>query len=72
MTDLIEEERDWDKCVGQFRLALNGIMNPLRLYGQGQYVGTASEEIVSLAIQLHLKLSGLDVPYHVNSELLHW
>ena len=72
MPDHIEEELDWDKCVGQFRLALNGIMNPLRLYGQGHYVDTAGEEIVSLAIQLHWKLSGLDVPYHVNSELLHW
>jgi len=66
------EELDFDKCVGQFRLALNGVLQPLRLYGQQNYVDSALLEIVSLAIQLHLKLSGLDFPYHVNEDKLHW
>jgi len=65
-------EEDFDKCTGQFRLALNTIMNPLRLYGQGFYVDSASEEIVSLAVQLHQKLNGLDIPYRVNHDKLHW
>ena len=63
---------DWDKAVGQFRLALGVVTNPLRLYGQGHYVDTADEEIVSLAIQLHQRLSGLDEPYHVNDDKLHY
>lgn len=71
MTDKTEDV-DWDKGVGQFRLALGVVLNPLRLYGQGHYVDTASDEIVSLAIQLHHRLSGLDEPYHVNDDKLHW
>jgi len=65
-----EEEQDFDKILGQFRLALNGIMSPLRKYGQGHYVDGVSEEIVSLAYQLHLKLYGVDIPYYHND--IHW
>ena len=72
MSEIDQEEQDFDKAVGQFRLALNSILNPLRLYGQGHYVDTAKEELVSLAIQLHLKLYGIEMPYHINSEKLHW
>lgn len=68
----MSEDEEFDKAIGQFRLMLNGIMNPLRLYGQGYYVDTASEEILSLAVQLHQRLSGIDEPYHVNSDKLHW
>ena len=68
----VNEELEWDKAIGQFRLALNAILNPLRLYGQGQYVDSASEEIVSLAIQLHLKLYGVDIPYQINHDKLHY
>ena len=68
----MSEEEDFDKPIGQFRLALNGIMEPLRLYGQEQYVDTATEEIVSLAVQLHLKLYGVDMPYHINHDKLHY
>ncbi len=67
-----DDELEFDKVVGQFRLALNGVLHPLRMYGQAQYVDTASEEIISLAIQLHWKLSGLDIPYHINHDKLHW
>ena len=67
-----QEELEWDKCVGQFRLALNDILNPLRMYGQGHYVDTAKEELVSLAIQLHLKLYGVEMPYQVNHDKLHY
>ena len=67
-----EDDEQWAKAISQFKLALNGIMNPLRLYGQGFYVDSASEEIVSLALQLHNRLEGLDEPYHINHEKLHW
>ena len=64
------EPEEIAKCVGQFALALNGIMKPLRLYGQGHYVDMASQEIVSLAWQLHWKLEGIDMPYEVTN--LRW
>jgi len=67
-----EEELDWDKAVGQFRLALGVVMKPLMLYGQQHYVDTALQEITSLAIQLHQKLSGVDEPYYINHEKLHY
>ena len=65
-----EEEAYFDKCVGQFRLAVGTITAPLRLYGQGLWVDKVNEEVVSLAIQLHYKLSGLDIPYHINKDVL--
>lgn len=67
-----EEELEWDKEVGQFTGAIRIIMQPLTLYGQKDYVASVVQEIVSLAIQLHHKLSGLDIPYHVNHEKLHY
>lgn len=65
-----EDEEAWDKIVGQFNLNLNGIMSPLRMYGQSHYVDSAQKEIESLAIQLHKKLLGLDEPFHINHDSL--
>ena len=69
MTEIADEEYI-TKALGQFRLALNGILNPLRLYGQGAYVDSAAEEIAKLAWQLHWKLEGVDMPYEIPH--LHW
>ena len=69
---MTEDDEEWDKAIGQFKLALNTIMSPLRLYGQAHYVDSASEEIVSLALQLHNRLEGIDEPYHINEGKLHW
>ena len=60
------EIEDIAKCVGQFALTLNGILHPLRLYGQGHYVEMAHQEIISLAWQMHWKLEGIDMPYEVS------
>ena len=65
-----EEEQDWDKAVGQFRLYLGGLLAPLRKYGQDVYVDGVSTEIVSLAIQLHHRLYGIDVPFSIQD--IHW
>lgn len=68
-----DEEKEWeefDKAVRQYRLALNGLLFPLRLYGQGHYCDGVAEELVSLGIQLHLRLSGVDMPYVTRD--LHW
>jgi len=69
----MNEDDDWDKAIGQFRMALNTqIMTPLRLYGQDSYVDRALEEIINLSIQLHYRLEGVDEPYHVNTDRLHY
>ena len=71
-----QTELEWDKAVGQFQMAVGVVMEPLMKYGQQYYVGSAIEELKSLAIQLHWKLSGIDVPfgtdmpYHVNHDKL--
>lgn len=69
MVDIQEYD---NKAVGQLQLALNQVLRPLRLYGQDVYVDSATEEIVSLAIQFHERLSGVDKPFHVNLDKLHW
>ena len=70
LTEEEQEEIHFDKCIAQFRLVLGVITHPLRLYGQGVYVDGANAEITGLAIQLHHKLSGLDIPFYINQEML--
>ena len=67
----IEDEEHISKALGQFRLALNSIMRPLRRYGQEIYVDGVSEEICNLAWQLHWKLEGVDMPYELGA-VTHW
>lgn len=65
-----EEDIEFDKYLGQLRLAIGVVLKPLRLYGQDPYVDTAIPEIVSLAVQFHQKMSGLDIPFEISD--LHW
>jgi len=50
------------KAIGQFKLQLNGVMGPFNSYGLGVYIPPAIEEAVKLALQLHRRLNGEDVP----------
>ena len=68
----IVEDSEFDKALGQFRLALGVVMNPLRMYGQGHYVDSASLEIEALAITLYERLNGIDRPFEVNHNNLHY
>ena len=70
MSENKKEAVDYDKVVGQFKLKLNGIMKPVRMYGQADYVDQAMPVILRLALQLHEKLMGNDAPY--SEEDLHW
>ena len=45
-----------EKAVGLFRLSLNEILKPLRLYGQDPFVDLAREELVKAALLLHERL----------------
>lgn len=50
------------KAIAQFRLQVGGVLKPLRMYGQDHYVDTAIPIIVELALKLHERLNGNDVP----------
>ena len=65
-----DEEEDWAKAVGQYRMRVGVMLSPLRKYGQSVYVDGVSEELVQLAIQLHYKLSGVEMPFSIKD--LHW
>jgi len=69
-TDIDLDESEFDKIVGQYRLSLNKVLHPLRMYGQGAYVDLATAEVVNLSLQMHFKLSGVDMPYMVQDN--HW
>lgn len=50
------------KAIGQFRLQLNGVFQPFHSYGHDIFISSSIEAIVKLAIQLHLRLNGEDIP----------
>lgn len=62
-TDDDLDPADFDKIIGSYRLKLNGLLQPLTMYGQGDYVAQLVGELESLGIQLHLRLSGVDMPF---------
>jgi len=70
-TDDDLDDSEFDKIVGQYRLALNDLMRTLYIYGLNIYVDGMKESLVSLAIQMHLRLSGVDIPYEVEHSA-HW
>ena len=56
---------DEKKAIGQFRLQLNGAFRPFTgkvNYGQDVFVPQAIEEIIKLALLLHRRLNGEDIP----------
>jgi len=57
----LEEER-YHKLMGQTKMAVSNILNPLRMYGQDVHVDGAIIEIMHL-IEVHGKvIRGIDVP----------
>jgi len=56
---------DKEKAIGQFKLQLNGVMRPFTgkvNHGLNIFVPQAIEEIVKLALILHRRLNGEDIP----------
>ena len=70
-TDDDLDPTEFDKIIGQFKLQLYGLLRPLRLYGQGEVVEAVVEQLESLGVQLHLKLSGVDIPYEFEKTRFH-
>jgi hypothetical protein len=49
-----------EKALGQFRL--NGVFEPFIFYGQDVYIRQAKLEVEKMALALHERLNGKDVP----------
>lgn len=55
-------DQEYAKAVGQFRLQLNAVFEPLRMYGQGVFCDGAVDEVVRLAEDFGLRVRGVDKP----------
>jgi hypothetical protein len=60
MVETKQEQRD--HAIGQFRLQLNGVFEPFIFYGQDVYIRQAKLEVEKMALALHERLNGKDVP----------
>ena len=58
---------DKNKAIRQFKLQLNGVMSPFNLYGLTVHITPAIEAITILALQLHERLNGKDIPIMLNN-----
>ena len=54
---------DWNKLVGQFRMQVGETLSIFNMYGMGDWVGGAVEEIVELFVDGTQKVRGMDKPY---------
>ena len=57
------EDEEWDKLVGQFRLHAAETLGCFDLYGMGDLIPGAVEEIVELFVDGTQKVRGADKPY---------
>ena len=62
------EQEKYDKVMGQARLQLNGIFEPLRMYGQNVYVDLAIEEVMHIIVQVSKAIRGKDSPIIIRPE----
>jgi hypothetical protein len=61
----LTSDPEFDKALGQYRFAVREILEPLNRYGQQVYCQMIEEHLLALAMTLHYKLSGIDMPYIV-------
>ena len=54
-------QHDYDKAIGQFRLQLNGVFSCFNMYGQGELVHGAIEEVVELAEKFGMRVRKKDI-----------
>jgi len=53
-------QEKYDKAIGIFRLQLNGVMVAFNMYGMGEMIPTAIDEIVRLTEDFGLAVRGVD------------
>ena len=51
-----------EKAIGQMRMQLNNVFAPFKMYGLDIFIPQAKEEVINLAIQLHMRLMGEETP----------
>ena len=60
-------DESYEKAVGQFRMAVGGVLRVFDMYGMGVYIGAAQEEIVRLAEDFGQRIRGdLDKPISID------
>jgi len=60
-------DESYEKAVGQFRMAVGGVLSVFNMYGMGVYMGAAQEEIVRLAEDFGQRIRGdLDKPISID------
>ena len=57
------EDEEWNKLVGQFRTHVGETLGCFNMYGMGEFIGGAIEEIVDLFVDGTQKVRGMDKPY---------
>lgn len=56
-------DESYGKAVGQFKMAVGGVLSVFNMYGMSVYIGAAQEEIVRLAEDFGQRVRGnLDKP----------
>ena len=56
-------DEDWNKLVGQFKMHVAETLGCFNMYGMGDFVGGAVDEIVELFIDGTQKVRGKDKTY---------
>ena len=56
---------DEKKAIGQFKMALNGTLSMFDMHGMNIHFPQVSDDIVKLALQLHRRLNGEDIPISI-------
>ncbi len=58
----MNQEEHTVKAIGQFRLTLHGVFEPFSMYGLAIHIPDAEQAIIDLALRLHRRLNGEDIP----------
>jgi len=72
MTEYIKiPQPEYDKARGQLRLQLTDVLSVFKMYGLGEYIPGAIEEIVELTEQFAMRVRGKDVPIRLKQRRNH-
>ena len=62
---IVLSDDEYNKAIGQLRLAVGSVLSVFNMYGQGVYIKGALEEIVRLAEDFGIRVRGIDKPISV-------
>ena len=62
---IVLNDEDYNKAVGQFKLAVGAVLTCFNMYGMSAYIGGAQTEIVQLAEDFGQRVRGLDKPISI-------